>query len=320
MSIRVAVLGLNRVGASAALALGVKNGIEVTAWDKRVDLVERAQKNNLPGAKKSLKDALKHARVVIFCQPLNKLQEVFKNAQPLLQPGVLLVDLSGYQVQPLTWARELFAGKMRFVSLFPAINPKYLYEKDDGPESAHADLFQNATIFVPDPAGETAAVIEAAVDLAVLLGGRPSFSDPYETEGVRAWVKTLPAVAAIVAAKSAFSQPGWREARKLAGDELAAVTDFVGDSFKVEDFYADAWLDKEATARVLDAIMLAAMKLKDALNQRDDHAFVSEIERLQEDRHDWLARRAKNDWDDIARTSSVPASEQALKHFLTLGG
>lgn len=320
MSVHVAVLGLNRTGATAALALDAKDGIEVSTWDKRFDLVERAQKCGIPAAKKNLKDTLKNARVVLFSLPLSALQDVFQQVKTLIQPGVLLVDLSGYQLLPAKWAKETFAGKARFVSLFPAVNPKYLSEHDTGPESAHADLFQNASIFIPDPAGETAAVIDAAVDLAVILGGKPAFADPHEAEGVRAWVKMLPALATLTTAKTAFGQPGWREARKLAGDELAAETDFLEDPFRVEAFCEDTWLIKENASHVLDAVILAAIKLKETLNQQDEHAFVSEVERLTEDRREWLARRAKNDWGDYSLASSVPSSEQALKHFLTLGG
>ena len=71
---------------------------------------------------------------------------------------------------------------------------------------------------------------------------------------------------------------------------------------------------------MLDALLLSAARLKDAINQPDEHAFFSELERLQEDRQDWLARRAKNDWGDYSLVSSAPSPDQALKQFLTLGG
>jgi len=319
MTVRVAVLGLERVGISAAMALNSNhNEIQCKGWDndpKRLAAGERSKA--FQHISKNLKEVIEDAAVLLITLPLQAFQAILPELKSSLKAETALVNFSREHVLPARLAQEALGAGARFVSILPALNPDLLNEAADGVDEARDDLFSKGSIYISASPKTDAAVLDLAVDLGVLLGGMPIFADAEEVEGLAAANLLLPELAGAALMAAVGRQPSWKDGRQLAGRALMQASAPLAE-MAFNKITGNALSNRANSVRLLDNLTSVLQQMKGALQNDDPAALENLLAEGLDARLDWLKNRA-------AQTPSREKSggslivKQALERFLKLG-
>lgn len=314
MPVKITIIGLNRVGTSIGLALGKIKDQAVRVGNDRDPLVAR-QAEKLGAVDKlevNLPTAVSDADVVFLVVPVDEIRETIQVIAPDLKPGSLLVDTSPVKGAVMEWAKELLPGDDRyFVSLTPTLNPAYLMEMRTNPDAAHADMFHNSQMLVTAMAGIDDSAMTLAGNLVEILGATPLFTDIYEADGLLSYSYLLPELAASALVNATTNQPGWREARKVAGHTYTLATEPVEHFVEGKAFGQAAIINKENTVRVLDYLLEELRQMRDEISAGDAAALQARLENARKAREQWLQQRHASDWEPKSQ-QHIPTSGELI--------
>ena len=239
MTVQITILGMGQIGTSIGLALNEhKDLVNRIGNDADPGLARQAEKlGAIDKVVYNLPSAVRRAELIILDLPVDEVHEVLKVVSQDLKEEAVVIDTSSSKEKVAQWAAELLPSGRHFVAWTPTINAAYLQESADGIEAAHADLFHDSLIFITCPGGTDASAIKLATDLTSLVGGKPFYADQAEVDGLLAANTVLPQLAAAALLDAVMSQPGWSEARKLAGPSFAASTAAVKKLQSSKDFF-----------------------------------------------------------------------------------
>lgn len=319
MSIQISIIGLDRLGISAAMALSAKDkSIQCKGWDPdREKCIAADAAKVFQTVGKHLKDALKDAALVLVTLPPQAFQSALDEMKAAGMPSAILVNLSARHAAPGQWIESAFGADTPYISMLPALNPACLDETLLQREEARADLFQGGRIYISASPSAAEGLLNLAVDLAVLLGGRPVFAEAGEVDGLAAANQLLPELAASALMNAVSGQPSWRDGQMLAGAALARA------GVPLDDLTAAEWAqialaDGQNSLRVLDDLGGVLREMRQALLDQDQEALEDILYDSQSARSAWLERRRKDPAAGQLATS-VPSEKDALQNFLNLG-
>lgn len=309
MPIKITILGLGRLGASFGLALAkIKDQATRVGNDLDPNVARQAEKiGAVDKTQINLPLAVKDADLVILALPVDEIRETIQTIAQDLKPGVLLVDTSPLNAAVMEWARELIPGDDRyFAALTPSLNPEYFSEASQGIENAHADLFQNSLMLITTPPGIDESALALATNLTQILGATPLFIDAVEADGLLAYSNALPRLVSAALVNATVNQPGWREARKVAGHAYAQATELSLHPEESKALGQAALLNADNTVRMLDQMIEELQQLRDVIAAHDAEGLQKHLQQARDARELWLKQRRAADWDvkDKARTPS----------------
>ncbi len=230
MAVQITIIGTGQIGASIGLALAEhKDMFFRVGHDKDIRVANRAKDlgafDRVDG---NLPNSVVNSAVIVLALPLDQIRETLKFIIPDLQEDAVIMDTAPVKSEVLVWFNEMLPPNRYYIGLAPVINPAYLETFDSGVEAAHADLFKNGMMAILSPQGVPSDAIKLATDFSHLLGAEHLFMDPVELDSMMAATHTLPQLLAAVLLNTTVDQPGWYEARKLAGRPYAAATSAAG--------------------------------------------------------------------------------------------
>jgi prephenate dehydrogenase len=316
MSVNIAFLGLDQVGISAALALSGKHkSIVCKGWDPDLDKRVSADRYKVFNPVcKSAQEALAGAVLILSTLSLENLKIVFQDIKSSYPEGAVLVNISLQQNMPNQQLKESTGKTVNFICMFPTLNPKYVGESGITAREAQTDLFEGSVIYISDPAQSSAAILDLAVDLAVLLGGNPVFADPREVDGLIAANILLPELVSAALMLTASSQPSWREGQQVAGLELAISTVTLLEELDSQALHAN----RENLTRLLDNLNAHIELLKQRLQDDQVESLSETLEKCREQREQWLEEK-KRAVKSKAIATSIPTQTQALERLVKIG-
>ncbi len=321
MAIQITIIGLGRVGASVGLALAkIKDQATRIGNDREPSLARKAEKAGaVDKTMINLPSAVKDADVVILAVPVNEVRETIEIIAPDLKPGSVLIDLSAVKSAAMQWAQELLPNEDRyFVSLTPSFNPRYLLETGEDALAPHADLFQNSLMLINTLPGIDESAISLATNLTQILGSTPLFTDTAEADGLIAYSQLLPALVAAALVNASIDQPGWREARKLAGMDFAVATAPVAQADEAKSAGQAALFNAQNTTRMLDQMIVELRQMRDAIAKQDAQVLQERLEHANQGRGQWLQERFANDWEPKGQGPRMPSSGEAIGRLFGL--
>jgi len=304
MTVQIAIIGLGQIGGSFGLALASREDmLRRIGYDREAKVARQAEKiqavdkveGNLPGA-------VREAELVLLCLPLDQVRETLETIAPHLKEGAVLMETSLAKEAVSAWAAELLPSGRRYVGLTPVINPAYLHEVNTGIEAARADLFKNGLIAIVTPPQADSSAIKLAADLTRLVGANPLFIDPVEVDGLMSATHILPQLMAAALLNATVDQPGWKEARKLAGRAYAESSEPIVQLNDVQALSHAAILNRENVLRLIDSSVAALYALRDDIETGDEAALTERLERARQGRLRWWAERQIGDWSYEAMT------------------
>lgn len=298
MSVQITIVGLGQIGSSIGLALKAHNvNVHRMGHDKDPQAARESQRlGAVDDVKLNLPASVREAKIVILALPLAELQETLRIIAPDLQEGTLVLDTAPAKTTVAAWAQELLPQGRYYIGLTPAINPQYLHETEFGVRAARADLFEKGLMVVNAPQGTPGNVFNLAMELVNLLGAMPLLMDTAEADGIFSRMHILPQLAAAALLDATVDQPGWQEARKLAGRPFAAVTSGAAYHDDVLSLGETALENRENMVRLLNAFITALINLRDEIDENDRSALLGRLENAWKGRVRWLDERTAAEW------------------------
>ena len=299
MTSQISVIGLNQLGISMGLALKKsEKDLVLIGSDPEIEVEHKAAKlNAFDRTQHNLVDAVSEADLVVLNTPVDSLKEMIQAVAVNLKPGAVVLVTAPLHVQTLKWAAEFLPKDRHLLVFTPSVNPAFLSQAGDSPNAPSAELFHKGTIAVSSAIDEDAQAIQLALDLAGLLDANPVIYDPYEADGVLSWARLLPYLNAVVVYRAASSQPGWKEAQKLANPEFFSSTWPLTRPAEEEVLGETLLSNTENGVRMVDALIAELQTLRGVISGQDSQALRTFLEAPVEQRLRWLQARETGVWE-----------------------
>lgn len=316
MPIQITIIGLGQIGASMGLSLAAhKDSILRVGHDKKTEVEHEALKkgafdkveHNLPGA-------VRDARLVVLAIPVSQVRETLELIAPDLKQGTVVLDTSPVKSDVAKSAKELLPDGCYYVGLVPALNPESLHNLQFGLDAARPDLFANSLFLVGTPSGTPEEAMVLAIDFVRLLGAEPLLTDLGESDGLMSTTHLLPQLVAVSLLNATIDQPGWQEARKVAGHAYAVVTAGLAYQDEIDSLRLSVLHNRANVVRSLDVTIAALRGLRDDIENGDDDGIAARLESALEGRQRWLNERMSADWKNETRseTFDMPSFSERL--------
>ncbi|HSF83341.1 MAG TPA: prephenate dehydrogenase [Anaerolineales bacterium] len=324
MAIQITIVGLGQIGGSIGLALAQHGEMfERVGHDRDMGIARKAQKMNaVDRVSLNLPAAVEKADIVVLSLPMDQIQETLSLIVPDLKEDVVLLDTAPIKEVVAAWVGELLPEKRHYVGLTPVINPAYLHGVDSGLDAARADLFHKGMLTIVAPPRTASEAIKLSADLARLLGAEPFFADPSEIDGLMAATHTLPELISAALLNTTIDQPGWREARKVAGRVYAEMT---SPSMHMSDPKAlsrTALLNRDNVVRRIDGLVAALQAIRNDIESEDGASLEARLERARLGRSLWWQQRQAANWAAEETSNALdeaPTGSEIFGRLLGIG-
>jgi len=316
MPVQITIIGLGQIGASMGLALAAhKESVLRVGHDKKAD-VERAalQKGVADKMEHNLPNAVRDAKLVVLCVPVSQVRETLLVIAPDLKKGTVVLDTTPIKASVQKWAKEILPEGCYFVGLVPAINPDFLHDFNFGLDAAKPDLFSNGIFLINAPHGTPEEAVILAMDFVRLLGAGALLADPIESDGLMSTTHLLPQLVAASLLNATIDQPGWQDARKMAGRAYATVTAGLAYQDEIDSLRLSALHNRVSVVHALDITIAALRGLRDDIENENDDGVALRLESALQGRKRWLEERMSADWTKSERpeASDMPSFSDRL--------
>jgi len=318
-TITVAIIGLERVGSSVALALrrcnqreNAAQHFEITGADPRPGILQTAKQAKLcERCERSVATAARGRDIVVLALPVTEQRGVWQGLADALQPGAVVLDLAQLKVPALRLAQEWLPAEAHLVHMTPVVNARYLFEGlDDGAHAAE-DLFDGSSMMLMPAPDCSRAAVELASDFSTLLGATVHFMDPAEHDSLVAATVDLPALLGVAGFHSLSHSAGWNDLQRLTNPPFGRLTQPLFDVHP--DDLRDQWLhNREALLRRLDALLDTLQQTRAALAETDRDALEAMLTGASDEYSAWINRRNRNQWDADEREARGPSPSSML--------
>ena len=308
MTVQITIVGLGQIGASVGLGLANQPDLlRRVGHDRDLETARSAEKMGaLDKVELNLPAAVRNADLVLLSLPMDQIRDTMAIIASELKEGAVVMDTGPVKETVAAWAGELLPGGRYYVGLTPVINPAYLHGSDSGLEAARADLFRSGLMGIVAPPRTSSEAIKLAADLTRLLGATPLFTDPIEIDSLMAATHLLPQLMAAALLNVTVDQPGWHEARKVAGRAYAEVTAPVIHFSEPQTLRASVLLNRENVLRVLDSTIAALQAIRNDIETQDQEALEERLGRARRGWEKWWKQRQASDW---INSEAVPSLE-----------
>ncbi len=303
MTVQITIVGLGQIGASAGLALAEhKSLLHRVGHDREPEAAKKAQKMGaVDDVKFNLPSAVREAKIVLLSLPAHEMRATLEIIAPDLPEGAVVMDTAPVKEAVAKWAQEILPEGRYYVGLAPAVNPLYLHRSETGVDAATVDLFKNGLISLNAQPGVPEEAVKLASDLIHLLGATPVYGDMFETDGLMTSTHLVPQLMAVALLNAIVDQPGWNDARKLAGRPFAALTSAAAHQDGFEALTEAALLNQNNVTRVLDTVIGVLGDLRQDIADGDRNGVSGRIEQALAGRQRWMVERFSAEWSEVEK-------------------
>lgn len=323
MLTQITLVGLGQIGGSIGLALsGRADILQRVGHDRELGIARRAEKMGVVDRVAiNLISAVREADIILLALPVDQVRETLVAIAKDIKEGAVVLDTGPVKEAVAAWAGELLPPGRYYVGLTPALNPIYLHTAEAGLDAAHADLFHAGLLAIIAPPRTPSEAIKVAVDLTQLLGAMPFFVDMAEVDSLMAATHLLPQLLGAGLLNATVDRPGWREARKLAGQAYAQVTASLENLDGSAALGSGALLGRENVLRLLDGVIAELEALREAIARQDPAALQSLLNRAEKGRARWWKQRQMANWAAEETSSAVdaPTTGEVLGRMIGIG-
>jgi prephenate dehydrogenase len=297
MAPQIAIIGLGQIGASAGMALKEANSpLWRVGFDKDIGVARAAQTlGAVDDITTHLPDALRDADIVLLALPLGEIHQMLTYLFPYVKESAVVMDTAPVKGSLTKAMKELREGRY-YVGLVPGVTAAAIADSETGLKGARPDLFRRTAMIIDAPSGTPQEVEQLAINFARLLGAKPLLADLRESDGLMAAAHILPQLAAAALLNATVDQPGWSDARKLAGRPFAGVTSGLAYYDDPASLKAAALANPQAVMHALDMLMISLQDLRDDIESGDEEAIGKRIQQAFDARERWLNERGAADW------------------------
>ncbi len=299
---QITIIGLGLIGTSIGLALKQnERNYVIMGHDKSTDAAAKAKKRGVVDKTNwNLINACEEADLIILAIPAGGIAPTLEALKDDLKPGSMVMDTATIKV-PIIEAAKVLPNAVHFVGSNPILISGAHLTVDQATPGLFTDI---PWALCPTPETDAAA-ISVASDFVTAIGASPVFLDPTEHDGLMAAVDGMPTVLAAAVLGATSKNPAWREIRHMAGNQFGTAT-YLPD-FESEDLTAAVTANNVNVAQWLDLLIDELQGWKADLQTEDTKAINERFEQAIDRRSQWLAMRARGDWDEPNRPEDSPS-------------
>jgi prephenate dehydrogenase len=309
MAGQIAIIGLGQIGGSVGMALKKANSsLRRVGFDKDAGVLSGAEAlGAIDQGVRRLPDAVREADIVLLSLPLSQMPETLGHIARYLKENAVVIETAPVKAALVkTLAQTLPEGRY-FIGLVPAITSDALADPDTGLKAARPDLFRRTVMMIDIPRGAPEDVEQLAVNFVKLLGAKPMLADLAESDGLMTTSHILPQLVAAALLHATVDQPGWSDARKLAGRPFVGVTGGMAYYDDPASLRAAALSNPDAVVHALDVLIAALTGLREDVQNGDAESVGERLQVAYEARERWLNERGSAEWlREGGDTTDVP--------------
>lgn len=300
----VAILGLDRLGASIALRLrayakkGGQHRFELIGYDSREDYEKPARKLKVfDKVERNMPSSVQNADLVVMNLPYEDLRLGYELVAPSLRDGVVILDTAVMKQPSLKWAAEFLNEEQHLIGFTAVVNADYMLEHQLTPEYAADDYFHDSMIYLTPALRSIKEAIDLAVNFALILDGKPHFLDPAEHDSLTTITEEMPQVLSVAAYAAAMRHNAWGDAQRLTNPPFNVLTRYLLTHHP--DALRDEWLENSSSlVRAIDDMLSILQQLRDRLAAGDESAIEAFLIGASDDYQEWINKRHKSDWGE----------------------
>ena len=300
----IAILGLDRLGASIALRLkayaakGGQHHFTLVGYDNREDFEKPARKLKVfDKIERKPYLAVETADIAVINLPYEDLQAAYEVLETSLRDGVLVLDTAVIKQPSLEWAERYLSVNHHVIGFTPVINAEYMLDHQLGPEHASDDYFFESSIYLTPSVSSNREAIDLAVNFSAILGGKPHFLDPAEHDSLTTITEELPQVLSIAAYATAMKHDAWKDVQKLTNPPFNVLTRYLLTHHP--DALRDEWLaNDKALVRAIDELVETLNDVRDRIAAGDERAVEAFLIAASDDYQEWINKRHRGEWDE----------------------
>ncbi len=323
MTVQITIIGMGQVGTSIGLALGQHKDLVLrVGHDKDLRVANQAkQLGALERVDMNIPHAVREAGIVVLALPLDQVRSTLEAMAQDLKPDAVVLDTTPAKETVAAWVKELLPPQCHYVGLTPAVNPACLQEHAQGIEAARPDLFHSGLIAITSPLGTPSDAVKLAADFTHLLGAEHIFMDLVEVDSLMAATHILPQLMSAALLNTTVEQPGWMEARKVAGRAYAEATGPGVQISQATDLAHAAIGSQASVVRSLDNLIAALVAMRNDVRDQNAAALAQRLESAQQGRQRWWKERQAADWAavDSAAPVELPTIKEIAARWFGLG-
>ena len=300
----VAILGLDRLGASIALRLrtyvekGGQHRFELIGYDSREDFEKPARKLKVfDKVERKAYAAVESADLVIMNLPFEDLRAGYELVAASLREGVVILDTAVIKQPSLRWAAEFLNDEHHLIGFSPIVNADYMLEHQLTPEYAADDYFHDCRIYLTPAVNSIREAIDLAVNFSLILDGKPHFLDPAEHDSLTTVTEEIPQVLSVAAYSAAMKHNAWGDAQRLTNPPFNVLTRYLLTHHP--DALRDEWLaNSDSLVRAIDEFLATLCQVRDRLAEGDESAIEAFLIEASDEYQEWINKRHKGDWGE----------------------
>lgn len=319
MTIRAAILGLDRTGQSFGLALAnALKPIERVGSDEKL-LWEKAavEIGALDKAIHNLHDCVENADIVVLGTAYKRSLELVEALKDVFKPGSVILYTGRMPLKVKELASRILPPDRYLVGYYPGGNLSLTGYADADISEASVDLFRKSHVLIAADPQEPGEAVKLAADFSTIIGAVPVFTDPAEAQGLITLGVHFPKFLASLGVANITGQPGWEDARKIAGAEMLGLASPITLASPDENF-ADELADQSYNLMLLlDSFMDQAEHIRRRLRESEAPSVTIDKAKTMADL--WIERRSSNNWAETT-APELPSMRQWLGRLVGLGG
>lgn len=299
MSTKIAVLGLNQVGASIGLRLGAyKDKLTRVGHDANESRMKALEKDGaFDKTYPSLTEAVRGAELVLISLPVDLQRDALRLIAAEIEPETVVICVSVVANALISAAREILPAKQPFIIVTPLLHPERLKDWEESLHTAQPGFFDNCDMLVVTDYDTHPRAFQMANDLCQLLGAKPYITEPLEADGIFARVEQLPKINAAAFLATLVDQPGWDDARRLTSRAFFRTASISTLYDEEEYFGISNLMNKENLTRAMDDYIAALLDLRDMIHQENEEGLKQVLAKARRGYETWYKQRLSGDWD-----------------------
>lgn len=321
-NLSVAILGLNRIGASVGLALkrymddGGSNTFTINGFDINAKTVDKArQMGAIDSGKRKVFEAVTGCDIVVVCVSYEEVRSIFKAIAPDVRDGAVILDASPLKQPSMKWAEDYFTAEQHLIGMTPVANPKYLFSPRDTIDEASDDYFNDSAILLTPSVSAVKEAVDLAFNFCQILGSKPRFLDPLEHDKLLMQTDGVPKLLGVALFYQLMTRDDWDDVQWFTNPAFGALTR------PLFDMHPDAMRDmllneNEVMARSLDDMIDVLQQFRNMLRENDRQTIEAILSEASEAYEQWVNHRYRADWDAESKQPEVRESGGVMRSLL----
>jgi prephenate dehydrogenase len=317
---KIAIIGLGLTGNSIGMGLkqSKAGSVRVTGFDPDSGREQFALRRHVSVDEiaSNLETAVRGASLVVLATPPSAGGEVLEAIAPFLDEGVTVTDTFALKEPVMAEARKALGGRVSFVGGHPFSLTVDLDVAGDN-IAPSADIFRGAPWCIMPLPGARNEALNAVINLAEMLGGKPLFIDPVEHDSFLAAVSHLPVVTSAAFLKAVTGSPAWTDMSGLAHGRFRSMSE--GVTADTEMLASTLMDNRQSLVRWIDQYINVLYDLRTMLESEDEAGLEQLLSETHAARLDWVTPDGGSEEDDRLRAELRQAISESRPSQALMG-